>query len=167
MTCHGLSLSGSASLRYTRPDGTPGWRVNLPNSVTDEGIDWLLNVGFAGLAQSPQLYLGVIDEAGYTGVDPSDTHTSHPGWSEWTAVASVNRPIWIPMAANGGLMGTVSPTIVNITADGQIRGCFLTTVIGVGSVAAGVLYNTVIALAGLDVESGGTLEITPSVRLGE
>lgn len=162
-----LQLSGKASFRYFNPDGTLGWVCHRSNAVTLQGVDWLLNVNFNGLAPSPASYVGLINDAGFVESLQSDTHASHPGWSEWTGISSPTRPAWIPQAANGGLMGTSSASIFNITANGTLRGCFLSTIDAVGSLAAGYLYNTVITLAGLSVSSGGVLYVTPSVRLGE
>lgn len=154
-------------LRYTKPDGTHGWRCNLPNGVTLQGVNWLLEVGFRAGTPSPALYLGLITNSGYLAVSPADTHQVHAGWSEWTALSSGTRPTWLPSAANGGLMGSTGPVAFNITADGSVRGAFLSTVNTVGSVGAGFLYNTIVALTGLTVANGGTVEVVPSIRIGE
>lgn len=161
-----LKLRGRAVLRYIRPDGRHGWTRWLPNGVTTSGVNWLLEVGFRGGTQSSALYCGLISNAGFSAVDISDTHTSHAGWSEWTGILQATRPAWVPQPANGGLMGTLAASQFDITADGTIRGCFLSTIDVLGSVAAGTLYNTVAAVAGLPVEIGGTLSVRPSVRIG-
>lgn len=163
-----LALRGRALLWYWKPDGTHGWRVNVPNMVTYEGCNWLLNVNFRGTIPSPVIYLGIITNTLYTGVANTDTYASHPGWSEWTALSSATRPSFLVTApANGGLLTGSSPSTLNITADGQVRGCFLSTASGVGTITGGILYNTVVALTGLTVENGGVLQVTPSIRIGE
>lgn len=58
-----------------------------PNGITDEGIEYLLEVGFrsdAGMpvAQIAPWYAGLIDNAGFTGVAASDVMNSHTGWAE-------------------------------------------------------------------------------------
>lgn len=163
-----LALRGRALLWYWKPNGQHGWRLNIPNMVTYEGCNWLLDVGFRSQAPSPALYVGLITESLYTGVVNTDTYASHPGWSEWTALSSGTRPSFlVTTPANGGLLTGSSPSTFNIAADGQVRGCFLSTASGVGTVTGGILYNTIVALTGLDVENGGTLQVTPSVRITE
>lgn len=161
-----LSIEGLAILAYRRPDGSFGWKRVARNGVTMGGVDWLQESGFRAGAQAVNIYAGLINESGFTGIDnTNDTHASHPGWVEWTSLASLTRPTWVASAPNGGLLGTSSPAVFSISADGQIRGAFLTTIANVGSVAAGVLYNTAVLLAGLDVEAGGTIDVSFAVRL--
>lgn len=161
-----LRLRGRAVLRYIRPDGRHGWTRWLRNGVTWEGVNWLLEVGFRAGTQSPELYCGLITNAGFSAVDINDTHMSHAGWSEFTGYLEGARVAWQPQAANGGLMGTLASAQFNISVAGEIRGCFLATVDTLGSVGAGTLYNTVQAVSGLPVDIGGTLSVRPSVRIG-
>lgn len=163
-----IAIRGRALMHYFKPDGTHGWRVNVPNMVTYQGCNWLLDVAFRAATQSPTIYLGLITNNLYSSVVNTDTLASHPGWSEWTALAAGTRPAFaVATGANGGLLTGSTPSTFNLTADGQIRGCFLTTAAAVGSTSGGILYNTVVALTGLTVASGGTLQVTPFVRIGE
>lgn len=161
-----LHLAGMAVMAYRRPDGSIGWQRVFRNGVTIGGVNWLQESGFRAGTQAPNIYAGLIASAGFTAVNnTTDTHSSHPGWVEWTSLASATRPIWQPSAANGGLMGTLAPAVFLINADGAIKGSFLTTIANVGSTAAGVLYNTAVAQTELDVEAGGTLDVSFAVRL--
>lgn len=163
---HRVPITGHAVLMYRRPDGSIGWTRTLRNAVTTEGCNWLLTTNFLGGSVAAAIYGGLIDGAGYTGVNAADTHQSHPGWSEYAALDSLTRPIWTASAANAGLLGTVVPCRFNFTAAGSIQGAFLATVADVGSVAAGTLYNTVVSLTPFDVEAGGQLDVSFAVRLG-
>lgn len=160
-------ISGHAAVCYWNPDGSIGWTGLWQNGVTYEGVNWLLNTAFEGLPQPAAIYGLLIDQGGYTGVDPLDTHSSHPGWSEYAGISNPTRPIWTPSAPSAGLMGTGTSARFYISADGQIRGASLTTISGIGSLAAGVLYNTAVAVAAYDVASGGVLDVSFSVRLRE
>ncbi len=159
------AVLGQAVLLYRNPDGTVGWARALQNGVKWEGANWLLSVGFLSTPQPAAIYGMLIAEVGYTDQDINDTHSSHPGWSEWTAIVDPTRPVWVPLPANGGQLGTLTPARFNISSTGQIRGFALTTISTLGSLAAGVLYNTAIARDPLDVEAGGTLDVSPAVRL--
>lgn len=162
-----IKFSGHAVFAYRRPDGSHGWNRIVRNGVTMAGVTWLLETNFRLGPPSVNVYAGLIAELGFTGVDnTNDTHASHPGWVEWTSLASAVRPVWLASPANGGLLGTLTPATFNITSDGFIRGAFLTTGANVGSTDPSfVLYNTVVALAGLEVEAGGSLDVSFAVRL--
>lgn len=159
-------LAGLAILYYQRPDGSHGWTCTVRNGVKIEGCNWLLNTYFRNGPVSPLIYAGLVANAGYVSQSVTDRHDSHSGWNEWAALNSPTRPVWTPGAANGGLMGTSNPARFVFTSAGSIRGAFLSTISQVGSVAAGVLYNTAITRAGLAVEDGGQLDVTFAVRLG-
>mgnify|MGYP006946113478 CR=1 FL=1 len=161
-----VPITGHAVLVYRRPDGSFGWTRTLRNGVTVQGCDWLLTTGFLGGTVPAAIYGGLIDGSGFTAVSGSDTHMSHPGWSEYAALDSLTRPLWTPLPANGGLLGTQVPARFIFSADGSVKGAFLTTVADVGSVAAGTLYNTVEAATAFDVEAGGQLDVSFAVRLG-
>jgi hypothetical protein len=160
-------VSGYAAVCYWNPDGSIGWTGIWQNGVTTEGVNFLLNTGFLGLPQPATIYALLIDQGGYSAVNVADQHNSHPGWNEWAGISNPTRPVWSPAAANGGLMGTGTPARFFISADGQIIGASLTTISGIGSLAAGVLYNTAVAIDPLDVANGGTLDVSFAVRLRE
>jgi len=61
---------------------TPLYFGEDPNGITDVGIHYLLDAGFRGTSAISTWYAGLIDNSGFTGVDPSDTMASHSGWSE-------------------------------------------------------------------------------------
>lgn len=156
---------GEFRLTYTPPGGGKGWEALIPNGPTVEGINYLLEAGFRGRSLVNPWYIGVIDNAGFSALSSADASGSHPGWNEYTAVASGNRPQWVPAGAVGGqLVSSVSAT-VSITADGSVRGAFLASRQPTGLNSAGVLYATAAMNAGLAVSAGGTLTITYSTRL--
>lgn len=158
-------IRGDALLVYTNPDGTPGWSLHVTNGVCYEGLNWLLNTSFLGLAPVQATRVGIISDAGFTGVSSSDTHSNHPGWVEVAAIAGVNRPTWTPSVAGSGLLGTTTPASFTFTGNGNFRGVFLSSVAPIGSVAPGVLYNTAYAVTALPYAIAGTLDVSFTVRL--
>lgn len=161
-----IPIVGHAVLHYTKPDGKVGWVRTIRNGVTIEGCNWILNTEFRGGPQSTTIYAGLINNASYSSVSPNDQHASHPGWTELASITVATRPIWVPQPASGGILGTLTAPSFTFTANGFIRGAFLSNIAAVGSTAAGILYNTAVAIAPLAVASGGTLNISFNVRIG-
>lgn len=142
------------------------WCFWVPNAVTTEGLNYLLNANFRGGTQQPNWFLGLIDNSGFSALDPGDTHTAHTGWGEYSGIFLSARPAWnVATAANSGQLTSSSPSIFSITANGSIRGAFVAsrTLVGVG--AGAVLYSTGAMSAGMSVSSGGTLSVTYSGQL--
>lgn len=158
-------VTGNADLQYWNPDGSKGWRASISNGVTYEGINYLWEAGIRSGFQGSGFRAGLITTAAYIQVSRNDTHDSHPGWGEWTALLSATRPLWTPLPANGGLLGTLTPAHFDFTSAGQIIGAFLSTISVVGSTSPGVLYNTAVAFTGYDVVSGGSLDVSFGLNL--
>lgn len=142
------------------------WGFYVTNGVTTEGVNYLLNTNFRAGTQQPLWFLGLIDNAGFSLLDPGDTHASHTGWGEYTGIFLSSRPNWnVVTAANGGILASSSPSIFSITANGSVRGALVASrqLVGVG--AGAVLYSTGAMSAGMSVSAGGTLSVTYSGQL--
>lgn len=158
------AVSGLYALRYFHPDGTPGWDVVIPNGVTIAGVNYLGNTGFRASARVATWFLGLVDDSGFTGLNPADTLAAHPGWGEFTSVYLGQRPAWSPAPPGAGLMGYTSPALFQITAAGNVRGAFLASVQPTG-LSPGVLYSTGAMAAGKPVAAGGTLTVGYATKL--
>jgi hypothetical protein len=142
------------------------WDFYLPNAVTTEGLDYLLNAAFRGGTQQANWYLGLIDNSGYSALAAGDTHAAHAGWGEYTGIFLSSRPAWnVATAANSGQLASSTPSVFSITANGSVRGAFVASrqLVGVG--AGAVLYSTAAMSSGMSVSSGGTLSVTYTARL--
>jgi hypothetical protein len=122
----------------------------LRNTVTSQGLekfaysligDWDYD-GVCGVAPSYSAetgipcYLGLINEASFTGISIGDTMASHSGWTEWTSyrftssIASNStdrRPLLAyaqPSAGHALFNNELALASVYITANGNIRGFF-------------------------------------------
>jgi hypothetical protein len=117
---------------------------DFANGITDEGIHYLLEVGFRSDAGSPVAqiapwYAGLIDNAGFTGVDPSDTMASHSGWTESTDYSeSVRQTFVFGAAATRAITAQIS---FSINATKTIQGVFVTSVSTKGG-STGTLWST-------------------------
>lgn len=123
-------LFGLLGTRLVRVGWTPatGWDF-LKNAATTQGLNYLLEAGFkTGATIIGDWRLGLIDNAGFTGVAPGDLMSSHAGWVEFTNYSGTDRPAWTPAAAaNGEMPGTGAVTFTVGTGGGTVRGIFLTS----------------------------------------
>lgn len=162
-----LPVGGFFVVECIGPDGQRKWIDAAKNGVTNAGIASLLNVYFGAATQITTWYIGLIDNAGFTGLNAADTMASHAGWSEVGSGNTSNstRPQWSPGAASGG--SVVNGTTVNYS---MINGSAL-TVYGVFLVSdstkagtTGTLFSTAAFSTGNQpVNNGDTLKITYTV----
>jgi len=60
--------------------------------LTDTALEQLLRVSILGESGPGALFLGLIAKEGFTGLAPSDTLGSHPGWTEFLDYEPSTRP---------------------------------------------------------------------------
>lgn len=149
------------------PDGNLKWEDIAENGVTDVGIASLLNVYLRNQTQIATWYIGLIDNAGFSTLDPTDTMSSHAGWSE---VAGANysqstRPTWSAGAPSGGAIvnaSTVDFTMIN-GSPLTVKGLLLVSN-NTKDGTSGVLFATAPFTGGTQaVTSGDTLKVTYTV----
>lgn len=137
----------------------PKMAYKFPNGITDEGIHYLLEVGFRSdaampVAQLAPWYAGLIDNSGFTGVDPSDTMASHTGWSEATQYDETNRQTLVfGAAATRKITAQVSFTM---NATKTIEGIFVTSN-NTKSGTTGTLWSTALFSSAPGLVSGNVL----------
>ncbi len=142
------------------------WDFLVPNGVTGEGVDYLLNTAFRGGAQQANWYLGLIDNSGFSALDSGDTHAAHAGWGEYTSIFLGLRPAWnVATPASGGIVPSSSVSVFQVTANGSVRGALVASRQAVGVGAGAVLYSTGAMSAGMSVSNGGVLSVTYSAQL--
>jgi hypothetical protein len=125
------------------------------NGITDEGIHYNLDTAFTNNDTAETAwYAGLIDNSGYTGVDPSDTMASHTGWSEATTYdEAVRQTLGFAAASSRSITAEVSFTM---NATKTINGLFIVTVSTKGG-ATGVLWSTALYSTAPDLTSGQVL----------
>lgn len=162
-----VGISGRFWMAFSHPGTGHWWKAQVRNGVTFQGADYLLGSAFKGATAYSDWRIGLIASSGFTGVDPEDTHGSHPTWIEFAGVSG-SRPAWtrINPAVSGSLTPTPQATL-SITVDGEISGAFLANRSPLGDVSSlGILYCTAVAAPGVTfpVTAGGTLTIGYSIR---
>lgn len=134
----------------------PIWEVDYTkNGITDGGIHYNLDTAFTNNDTAETAwYAGLIDAAGYTGVDPSDTMASHTGWTESTAYSEANRQtLAFPAASSRSITAAVSFTM-NATV--TINGLFVVAENTKGG-TTGVLWSTALYSTAPSLVSGNVL----------
>lgn len=160
-----LLLSGEFVAECRRPGGAVAWRERFSNGITTAGLTSLLEAAFAAGTQLAAWYAGLIDNAGFTALDPADTMPSHAGWSEWTGYSG-NRPQWAPLSARNGLISNTAPAAWVINQAGTVKGMLLASGSTPGG-TSGVLWSTAAFNAPRAVLAGQTLSFSYILKSGE
>lgn len=136
-----VQLSGMFTARCFNPDGSLAWEQRFKNGATLEGLTHILATQFHGGAQITTWRLAPINNAGFVGLDRSDTMAAHAGWTEWTSYDEAARQDWVEGDPAGGIIATQTVATFTISAAGTLRGAFLTSSSTKGG-TSGVLWAT-------------------------
>jgi hypothetical protein len=175
----GLNPRGRFQVEHWR-DGRLIGQYEFPNGITDEGKDQILNTQFDAATQITTWYLGLIDNANFTGLADGDTYDeidqAGNGWDEFTDYtdagngdSATTRPVWNPDAAASQSISNGTVVVFDITATGTVEGLFLvgggTAPENKGDHAAGsTLWATALFDSGdVDVQNGDQLKATYTV----
>jgi len=175
----GLNPRGRFQVEHWR-DGRLIGQYEFPNGITDEGKDQILNTQFDAATQITTWYLGLIDNANFTGLNDADTYDdidqAGNGWDEFTDYtdagngdSATTRPVWNPDAASSQSISNGTVVVFDITASGTVEGLFLvgggTAPENKGDHAAGsILWATALFDSGdVDVQNGDQLKATYTV----
>jgi hypothetical protein len=128
------------------------------NGITDVGMNDLLDAWRDGVGTvTGGWFAGLIDNAGYTGVDPSDTSGgigTTNGWSEATQYdESVRQTLSFGAAASRTISDSVSFTM---NATKTIQGIFVISVSTKGG-TTGILFSTALFASPPALTSGNVL----------
>lgn len=143
-------------------DGELLEQLQIPNGITNEGKDYLLDAGFDGGTQQANWYIGLISNSGYSAVAAADTMSSHAGWSAFTNYSESTRPEWAPDAASSQSISNSTQANFNITGSGTLKGIFVTSD-NTKSGTSGTLWSTALFSSDLSVVNGDLLKITYTV----
>lgn len=123
------------------PDGSVEREVPLfLNMVPTAAINDILNVYFNAGTVKLSWFLGLVNNAGFTGFAAGDTMASHAGWAEATAFSG-SRPQWVPGSPSGGSITNPSAATFTMTGSVTLQGAFLVSDATVSG-TAGILWAT-------------------------
>lgn len=130
---------GKFFVEHYDKDGLLKGKYEIPNGVTDEGVNEIFDVMFNSASQSTTWYIGLIDNASFTtGLSNSDTLASHSGWIENTNYSG-NRKTWTSGAAAARAITNGTSVDFTMSATVTIKGLFITNV---NTGTSGKLWST-------------------------
>jgi hypothetical protein len=161
-----LMVGGTFVVECYDADGRLRWRDTAKNGVTSVGLDYVLNTCFRGTTPITTWYLGLVDNAGWTGYNLTDTMASHSApntWAENTDYSNGSRPQWSPGAPSGNAIsnGTTADFTMNPSSGTRtIKGLLCVSNNTVGG-TSGTLFSTASFSGGTQtVNNGDTLKVT-------
>jgi hypothetical protein len=135
----------------------------IDNLVTNEGKNKLWDVMFRNQTPIATWYIGLIDNAGFSAVAPTDVMNSHAGWTEFDDYTEAVRQTWVvAAAASQAISNSGTPAIFTVNATGAVRGIFVTSV-STKNGTTGVLWSGALFTASLTVANGDSIKITYTV----
>ncbi len=137
-----LELKGKFHFEHWR-NGKLLYREEVFNGITIEGKNFLLDVGFHGAGGPAKItvwYIGLVDNAGFSTFDETDTYDdidqAGNGWDTWgdytdanNGASAVTRPAWVEAAASNKQITTDTPqAIYDVVGAGDgdvVKGVFI------------------------------------------
>ncbi len=127
-------LRGEFHLEHWR-DGKLIHSEPVPNTITNEGKNSLLNIMFNGATQISTWYIGLVDNASFSAIAATDTYDgidAANGWGEFASYtdpansdSAVTRPEWTEGAASSQSITNGTVVSFDITGSGTVKGLFL------------------------------------------
>lgn len=160
-----MDLKGQFRIQQKR-DGKIIHEEVVPNTITNAGKDDILDVMFDGGTQNTSWYIGLIDNAGFTGVAAADTHDSHSGWTENTDYDESNRPEWAPDEPSSQEITNSTARDFTMNASVSIEGIFISSSNTKGSTSSSpILWSAATFGSTLSgVTSGDVISVTYEVN---
>lgn len=100
-----------------------------PNITADVGIEALLDAFFLeGDQTGVEFFIGLVNNAAFTGFSAAHTMASHATWAEFVNYSESTRPQWLPSAADDRAVVNDADTVdFSINDTGVLRGVFVCT----------------------------------------
>jgi hypothetical protein len=159
-------LKGQFAVQCVDKDGNVKWEQEFPNGITDSGIQYLLDTGFDDATKITTWYIGLIDNASFSALDPGDTAdqiNGSNGWNESTAYTETNRVTWANGATSARSMTNATTADFSMNATASIRGIFIVSS-NTKSGTTGTLWSTATFSSVAAVTNGDTLKITYTIN---
>ena len=171
-----LNLKGTFTLEQIR-DGKVIHSEVIPNTITDEGKQALLEAFFNGGPTTPDWYVGLIDSTSFASTAATNAYANISvssatgnGWQEFdqytdtaNAGSTVTRPEWMSDPATTSITNGMTASF-DITAAGSVEGLFIADGQTKGDSSAGVLWSAAQFLGGARaVAVNDSLKVTYTV----
>ncbi len=158
-----IRLKGQFTIKHIR-DGKLLGTYKVPNGITNEGKDKLLNIMFHGATPIATWYIGLIDAASYSALSAGDTMASHAGWIELEDYDEAARQAWSEDEASGKLITYTALSTFTISDTKTIKGLFITSDSTKGG-TSGTLWSAGIFTTTIEVVDNDTFECSYEVEV--
>lgn len=135
---------------------------NVPNGITDAGLNHLLETEFHSGSQVTAWYIGLVDNDGFSAFAAGDIMSSHGGWAEITAYDEANRPQWTAGTASTRQITNASTVNFTISATKTLKGLFVTSNNTKGG-TTGTLWSTAAFGSTVSVADNDVIKVTYTV----
>lgn len=141
------------------------WVREIPNLVTNEGLNEVLQQFYKGSAYTASFFVGLVDVSGFTAFAATDVAAQIGGtnaWSETGAYSQTTRPsLVLGSVATQSVDNTASPATFTMNATKTLKGAFLSTS-SVKSGTGGKLIGEAAFTGGNEgpLNSGDTLKVS-------
>lgn len=162
-----MEIIGRYYVTCIGPDGELKWADHIDNLVTTVGKNKILDEALAGTTYTATWFIGLVDNAGFTGYAAGDTMASHTGWAESTAYTeTVRQDLDGNMnAASGGAKTTTTDRSFSINASATLDGCFVCSDSTKGGTAGVLLSAGAFSTGDKTVGNGDTLNVSYTLTL--
>lgn len=165
-------------------DGQLYQKKEMPNGITNQGLNDVLGVQFDAVTQKTSWYIGLINLSGFSALDATDVYDdidqAGNGWDTFQSYTDANngdstttRPAWPTDAPSGQSITNSTQAIFDITASGTVKGIFVVAGQNAqtkgdhapGSTPPNILWSTALFSGGdVAVTNGDQLKVTYTVN---
>jgi hypothetical protein len=157
-----LFCRGKYHVEIFRPGVGVIYDEDVPNGITDEGLNHILGVEFHADTQITTWYIGLVDNASFSAFAAGDVMNSHAGWIEVIAYDESTRVAWGPDASATRSISNTSAATFTINASKTLKGIFVTSG-SAKSGTAGVLWSTAAFASTVAVIDNDVVKVTYTV----
>lgn len=143
-------------------DGKVLATFEVPNGITDVGLNHILTTEFNAGAQITAWYIGLVDNDGFSAFADEDTMASHAGWDESVAYDEATRPEWTAGDAAERAITNAATVDFTMNATATIKGLFITSQ-NTKSGTTGTLWATAAFGSTIAVADDDVLKVTYTV----
>ena len=158
-----FSAHGFFTFTCVDEEGVEKWSEDIvPNTVVDEGKDYILGAALSGLAQVTTHYLGLIQGSSPT-IAAGDTLASK-AWTEDQSYDEASRQTWAETGASGqSVTNSGAAASFTMNASVTIGGAFLTSDNTKGGTTGTLIAAGTFSTA-RSVASGDTINVTYTIN---
>jgi hypothetical protein len=160
-----MGLKGRFQVVHSDKDGNEKGRYDVPNGITTEGLNHVLDTQFHGSSQVTTWYIGLVDNTSYVAFAAGDTAAQiggTNGWIENTDYTGTNRIEWAEDAAAAGSITNSTTSDFAIDATVTLKGIFVASA-QAQAATSGTLWSTAAFASNVSAVNGDTLKITYTV----